>query len=359
MSENSGESIYTASQIAKMFRVEQTKQTILNLEEKGIIPKAKRVLRGKTPYRVWMTNQLPEIGEAIGFLKKPMKPKVFSVFSLKGGTGKSSFAFQLARTLALHKINTLVIGLDAQESITQTVKKSTQSLDDGMCEVNGLYQFLTEKINIDDVIQPTDLQTLSYIPETIELSVLDVWLNQQTRKEYLFREKIVNPLLKKNIFDVIIFDCNPAWNSVVTSALAASSILISPLGADINSLKAARIFTDLLAHFQEDMNHSFESFFIVPTMVEPNRLSNAILSKYRLEYESLCSTGSIKRAVVVQESNVKGKSLAETAYDSSVYEDFIAVFQEIINQPQEIQHLPLAAKEKSSYESRFEGDSAL
>jgi chromosome partitioning protein len=359
MSENSDESIYTASQIAKIFRVEQTKQTILNLEEKGIIPTAKRVLRGKTPYRVWSTNQLPEIGEAIGYLKKPTKPRVFSVFSLKGGTGKSSFAFQLARTLALHKINTLVIGLDAQESITQTIKKSSQSLEnEGMFEVNGLYQFLTEKISIDDVIQGTDLPTLSYIPETIELSVLDVWLNQQTRKEYLFREKIVNPLLKKNIYDIIIFDCNPAWNSVVTSALAASSTLISPLGADINSLKAARIFTDLLAHFQEDMNHSFESFFIVPTMVEANKLSNAILSKYRLEYESLCSTGSIKRAVVVQESNVKGKSLAETAYDAQVYEDFISVFQEIINQKQEA-HPTKSGKEKQQIDFEVELEANL
>ena len=316
-----------------MFRIESTKQTLLTAEDRGLIPKAERVLRGRTAYRAWSLDQLPLIGEAMGFVKRPTDPSVIAFYSLKGGTAKSTVAFQTARTFALHNLKTLVIGLDAQESITQTLdrtKSASEPIDPNKIEEpNGIYQFLTKGAPLESLIQPTDLATLFYIPETIELSILDVWLNQQTRKEYIFRDKLITPLLKKFKFDVIIFDCNPAWNSVVTSALAASDTLISPLGADINSLKAARIFTDLLADFEEDMKHSFSTFFIVPTMVEANKLSQGVQARYRLDYDTLCTVSSIRRAVVVQEANLAGRSLMESAPESSAYDDFVGVIKEI------------------------------
>jgi|GEM_PF-1238625 len=327
---------FSAAQISKMFRVESSKQTLLNAEEKGIIPTAQRIQRGKTAYRAWSLEQLPLIGKAIGYLAPIERPTVLSVFSLKGGTGKSSLAFQVARTYALHGSKVLMIGLDAQESITQTLRKTTPREESAninhITEPNGIYHFLTDKekaIELESLIQKTDLATLNYIAEGIELSVLDNWLNQQTRKEYTLKEKLVRPLLKRFSFDLIIFDCNPAWNSVVTSALAASDALISPLGADINSLKAARIFTDLLADFQDDMNHTFDTFFIVPTMLEANKLSQSVQARYRLDYDTLCTITSIRRAVAVQESNLNGTSLMEYAPDSPAYDDFVGVMKEI------------------------------
>jgi len=321
---------YSASQVSKMYRLEATKQTLINAEERGVIPTAERVQRGKTAYRAWSLDQLPKIGESMGYLQIKTKPVVIAVYSLKGGTGKSSLAFQYARTLALHNNKVLVIGLDAQRSITQILEKSKRNLgvmdsDDS----DGLYQYLAKGKSLESLIQNTDIPTLDFIGETIELAILDVFLNQQTRKEYILREKVVQPLIKRFGYDVILFDCNPAWNTVVSSALAASDVLISPLGADINSLKASQIFTELLADFQDDMNHNFDTFMIVPTMVEPNKLSQNVQARYRLDYDTLCTVNSIRRAIVVQEANVLGLSLLEYAYDSGAYEDFVGVMREI------------------------------
>jgi chromosome partitioning protein len=179
------------------------------------------------------------------------------------------------------------------------------------------------------VIQRTDLNTLSYIPETIELSVLDMWLKTQVRKEYIIKERLISPILATGHYDLILFDCNPAWSEMVTGALSASDVLLSPLGADINSLKAAKIFVELLADFQEAMKHVFRSLLIIPTMVEGNKLSQTILARYRLQYQELCTTASIRRAVAVQESNAQGKSLMEVGYNAPVFEDFLGVMHEI------------------------------
>ena len=77
------------------------------------------------------------------------------------------------------------------------------------------------------------------------------------------------------------------------------------------------------------MKHTFQNFLLIPTMVEPNKLSQTILAKYRLQYEELCSVGFIRRAIAVQEANLLGKSLMEVGYNAPVFQDFLAVLKEI------------------------------
>ena len=79
------EGLFSVSNIAKIFRIDVSKTAILNYEEKGTIPQADRITRGKSAYRAWRAPQLPEIGQALGFLKRPKSTQVVSVFSLKGG----------------------------------------------------------------------------------------------------------------------------------------------------------------------------------------------------------------------------------------------------------------------------------
>lgn len=322
------EGIFSSAHIQKMFDISLTKTSFLKYEENGSIPKAERIKRGKSNYRAWGINNLPLIGEKLGFMKKPKSPQVISVFSLKGGTGKTSVAFQLARSSALHNIRTLVIGLDAQESITQTLNRTVGRVPD-QPEPSGIYQILVEGERWQDTIVETDISSLDFIPETIELSILDHWLKNQKRKEYIIRERVIEPILKSGKYDQIIFDCNPAWSDVVTGALESSNILLSPLGADVNSLKAAKIFVELLDEFQEDMKHHFDDFLIIPTMVENNKLSQNILARYRLSFEDVCSTAAIKRSVAVQEANAQGKSMLEVGFSSPVFQDFISILKEI------------------------------
>jgi chromosome partitioning protein len=319
--------VYSANHVMRAFQIDTTKQTLLNNEERGEIPVASRIQRGKTHYRAWALEQLPLIGEKMGFLRRPETTKVVSVFSLKGGTSKSSLSFQLARSFALHNIRTLVIGLDAQETITQTLVRSTnRSLSP---DVPGIYHVLADGADLFSAIQSTDLKSLDFVPETIELSVLDIWLKNQMRKEYIFREKLIAPLVASGRYDLILFDCNPAWSEMVTGALGSSDTLLSPLGADINSLKAAKIFIELLADFQDEMRHTFKTLRIIPTMVETNKLSQTILGRYRVQYEDLCTAGSIRRAIAVQEANALGKSLMEISNKSAVFQDFVQVLKEI------------------------------
>ena len=55
---------WTTNALAKLFKVkDSSKAPIIYAEEKGEIPKAKRVFRGNIKVRQWESCQLPLIGE--------------------------------------------------------------------------------------------------------------------------------------------------------------------------------------------------------------------------------------------------------------------------------------------------------
>jgi chromosome partitioning protein len=187
---------YTTADIQKIFRVEEKYKSplsVLNAEERGEIPKASRIQRGKTSVRQWQTNQLPDIGKKFGFLGNCKEQQILNVFLSKGGVGKSSFCFNLARTLAISSVKKqsadqskiLIIGLDLQSTITDYTLPpvNVESLEEAQAtERAGLYEVLFENVPLEDVILPTDLPNLFIIPENSSLNSLEKTLRFQTRK---------------------------------------------------------------------------------------------------------------------------------------------------------------------------------
>ena len=110
---------YSISTISNIFGIELARNTFINAEEEGLIPSASRI--GIQKRRVWSIADLPKIGERYGYLKKPDKSVVCSVFATKGGILKSTISLNLARTAALHGIKTLIIGLDMQCDISHAL----------------------------------------------------------------------------------------------------------------------------------------------------------------------------------------------------------------------------------------------
>ena len=71
--------------VKNLFNLQLSKTAILKAENEGNIPLAKRISIGQTNrhQRIWNYGQISQIGEKYGFLKKPLKPTVVTVFSDK------------------------------------------------------------------------------------------------------------------------------------------------------------------------------------------------------------------------------------------------------------------------------------
>src|ERR1700722_19919297 len=114
----------TSADIRNLYRIDErykTIQTIYKAEERGEIPKAKRISRGKVEVRNWTISQLPAIGKRFGFLKSPDKEHIICKYIQKGGLLKTTPCFYGACPFSLNGIKTLVICLDFECSITDII----------------------------------------------------------------------------------------------------------------------------------------------------------------------------------------------------------------------------------------------
>ncbi|MBF0300155.1 MAG: ParA family protein [Oligoflexia bacterium] len=325
---------YLPSDLIKLFGAD--KNTLLRKEKAKKIPGAIRIKKGGVECRAWTIDQLPLIGEELGFLKKIDFNYVISVFTLKGGTLKTSLAFQLARLIALHNMKVLVIGLDVQESITGIIQgvrhfkeSDTWDEDSIINSPKGLYHALVENTPLRDVIQKTDLPTLDYIPETLELSILDRWLKLQRNQETIIKNKIVSKL--KNEYNFVIFDCNPSWDTIVDNALESSNILLSPMTCSSDTYRAMKTFSKLIRDYTKETK-TFKLFKVIPTRKKNTKVSTIIEAKFRTEYSEFCTNTSIRDSVLAEESNTLGKSLIELSYKQGLAQDYVDFAKEFIDQ---------------------------
>ena len=324
---------FTFSQIANMYGITITKNAFYAYEDKGSIPKAERVKRGKTSTRIWPLEQLPPIGEKFGFLKRTNGTKIVSFFTQKGGTGKTPLAFQFARTLALHNMKVLVIGLDSQETITNILKGSneTDSLPENLDDLydDGLYEIFKREVKIQEAIRRTDLPTLSFIPENAGLAALETDLNHEADPINAMEKHFFSKLRDSNEFDYIICDCNPSWGRVINSVLYSSDLLVSPLKCDASTLTTTKTFFSLLADFEEDLEFEIDKF-VIPTLLENNKLSRQVLSYYETQFSNICAKTPLKKTVVIDEAQVLQQSVMEHQPTSPIYQDLMALFRELV-----------------------------
>lgn len=326
---------FTFKKISEMFDIKLSANAFYAYEEKGALPKATRIEKGKTSVRQWSKEDLPKIGEKFGFMKRPDHPTVLSFFTQKGGTGKTPLAFQFARIAALHNLRVLVIGLDSQETITNILKGSRESdsLPENLEDLydDGLFEVYQKEAKLEEVIQQTDLPTLDFIPENAGLAALENQLNHATDPLAAFGTFFFGPLKASRKYDYIVCDCNPAWGRIINSVLAATDFLVSPLKCDASTLNTTKTFFTLLSDFEHSLKHHNLEIekMVIPTMVENSKLSRQVLSYYETTYSEICSKNHLKKTVLIDEAQLLQLSLMEHQPKSPAYKDLILVLKEI------------------------------
>lgn len=324
------QTVWTGRAIQKLFKMEErykSLQSLYHSEKTGSIPKSSRVARGKIKVRYWKLNQLPEIGRKFGFLEPPKKQKILVKFIQKGGVLKTSTTYNEARIFALNGIKTLVVGLDSECSITDLLSDDpeVETLDENK-STKGLLEFFAAKCKINKIIHKTDLPTLDYIPETHGLVLLDKWIDQQNRREYIFYDKLI-PQLKD--YEVIIFDNGPSWNSLIANSVLCSDTIISPLGCELLAFNASKTNLESIVKFVGEMKESKKTHIMFATLLDRLVLSQQIYTAYLSDYRDNIINTPIRRSSAFQESILNKQSILEFSPSSHVANEYYELIREI------------------------------
>lgn len=325
--------------IKKLFNLQHSKSSILKAESEGRIPNAHRIPIGKTSrcQRVWDYHQICKIGEKYGFLKNPSTPSVVTIFSTKGGILKSTISLNIARLHALHNIKTILIDLDPQADSSRNLGleidedhiEDLYEVDKLLGGISGLYDLKRGDVEIEDIIQETDLPTLHLIPATTELIPLMEILNSEVRREYWIKEFLVKPLVEMG-YELIIFDLAPSWNIYTSNAIAATDLLVSPLETKIAHYRNHKSFIEHLNKFLKKMNleKRLDTLF-VPVKTSSTRKLSIQIKQYYYNNVPGCSLASIRESIVGEESVAKKLSVIEYAHNKSLTEDIRELLAEI------------------------------
>lgn len=333
---------YTVQKMLNLFGSSVSRKTVLSAERHGAIPKAERSASGSVQVRKWPIHALPQLGERYGYIKKPECPLVMCIYTSKGGVLKSTLALNIARTAAMHNIRTCIVGLDLQCDITTACGfdlgiDNASSIEEAFARVDaykGLYEYFEGNTDLESIIFDTELPTLMVLPENPELELLEQKLTFDDRGARVFNTGLI-PLLKKK-FDLVLLDCGPSWNRLVSNALAACDVLVSPLECKVTNYRNLRVFQAHTRRFREKLVLDYEQIF-VPTLLNPNRkLSGQIRQWYSANLDG-CTAGAIRESAKGEDAQHDSLSLPEAYPTSLVADEMRELMKEIWNRALEHQ----------------------
>ncbi len=157
--------------------------------------------------------------------------KVVTFLTLKGGVGKTTLAYCLAKELTAESNSVLVIDMDPQANLSLLLDPKNKIYNSS---VSSIYNILFEDFLLGNAIQTTNSKNLSIIFSNDELSLL----NQKSQKKHLNLFSQMMRLLKTK-YDYIIIDCPPTSSVIHAMSIMNSDIVLSPILFDAFSLQGA------------------------------------------------------------------------------------------------------------------------
>lgn len=195
------------------------------------------------------------------------KPTIISVVNQKGGVSKTTTTANLGAGLALKGFKVLLIDLDSQCNLTQSL---VGDISEGQREIANC---LLDETSLSDVIVPTKTAGLFLAPAGEELSGVDLDLVGVTA-----REKILSLCLSKtdlSSFDFVLIDTAPYISLVTVNALTASTHYIIPTTAEYLPFRGIERLQANIGTVREKLNPELSFLGVLVTQYDTRKTITA------------------------------------------------------------------------------------
>lgn len=226
---------------------------------------------------------------------------VLAVTNQKGGVGKTTTAVNVAAQLAMMRHRVMLVDLDPQGNATSSLGIEKDALE------LSLYDVFSDKAEVSEVVQMTNIDNLFVLPATTELAQTEVDLVNQ-----LSREKFLSRMMTAVDTDVIIIDCPPALGLLTVNALTAADGVLIPVQAEYFALEGLGQLLQTIQLVKHNLNSKLEIFGVVLTMFTKRTVLSEQVQKEVSEHfkEKLFKT-VVPRNVRLAEAPSFGKTIFE------------------------------------------------
>ncbi|PHO02078.1 chromosome partitioning protein ParA [Rhodobacteraceae bacterium 4F10] len=257
---------------------------------------------------------------------RPQGPKIIAVANQKGGVGKTTTTINLAAALQETGNRVLVVDLDPQGNASTGLGIETQDRE------FTTYDLLVEDAELADVIQSTELDGMSIIPATVDLSSADIELISNEKRSFLLHDALRQPAMDAYDWDYVLIDCPPSLNLLTVNAMIAAHSVLIPLQSEFFALEGLSQLMLTVREVRQTANTKLRIEGIVLTMFDArNNLSQQVEQDARDNLGELVFETKIPRNVRVSEAPSFAQPVLQYDPSSKGAEAYRALAKELLN----------------------------
>ncbi len=242
--------------------------------------------------------------------------KIFAVYNIKGGVGKTTTSVNLACLSASEGSRTLLWDLDPQggASYYMCVKQKIKG---------GSDQRLKPKTKITDAVKMTGYPNLDLLPSDISNRRMDFIIHNKKKPLAVLRKQVA-PLRKR--YDHLFLDCPPDLSMVAENVFNMADVLLVPLIPTTLSLRAYNKLVRFLVKNRTNKRLKVLPFFNQVNLTKP---IHRVVTRNVQEKHPIFLKDSIVDSNIIEAMGVKRAPIFNYANESDEAEAFRALWSEI------------------------------
>jgi chromosome partitioning protein len=243
--------------------------------------------------------------------------KTICLLNHKGGVGKTTSVACIGAGLALRGKRVLVIDLDPQTNLTESmgVKNHPLSIYDAMSSGKSL-PIVAVKEN------------LSVVPSALNLAGLELEIAARMSRETILR-RLIEPL--KSQFDYAVIDCPPSLGLLTINGLVAADEVLIPLEAEFLAYRGIDTIVGIIETVRTHFNQKLYISGVFLTKYNRQRiLTKSIREEVAQYFGDVLFVNNVRVNVALAEAPANGQDIFTYAPESNGAEDYLAIVDELL-----------------------------
>ena len=241
----------------------------------------------------------------------------------KGGVAKTTTAYNLASYYAREGFKVLVVDMDPQGNLTDSLGINPVTLD------HTIYDVLTTKKSKEFLIKLPQYNNFYLLPSNLESEAANLNLASQVSRETLLKKSLKEV---ENDFDICIIDTSPSLSVLTFNALAAADSVYITLRAGYFELRGAGMLIETIEQLKDELNSNLKINGIILTQYDGrSNLSSDTQSELENYFASSLMATKIRQNVDLGKAPALAQDIFTFAPHSNGAKDYESLALEILD----------------------------